>query len=67
MNGATLTTENTADTGEFGASATARGIPGNMAIWVGILSEMTEFALMFVVYFIAKAHNPESSMRARCA
>jgi len=34
-------------------------IPGNMAIWVGILSEMTEFALMFVVYFIAKAHNPE--------
>jgi cytochrome c oxidase subunit 3 len=26
---------------------------------VGILSEMTEFALMFVVYFIAKAHNPE--------
>jgi len=34
-------------------------IPGNMAIWVGILSEMTEFALMFIVYFIAKVHNPE--------
>lgn len=34
-------------------------IPGNMAIWVGILSEMTEFAVMFVVYFITKAHNPE--------
>ncbi|MCU7934328.1 MAG: cytochrome c oxidase subunit 3 family protein [Candidatus Thiodiazotropha sp. (ex Dulcina madagascariensis)] len=33
-------------------------IPGNMAIWVGILSEMTEFALMFIVYFIAKVHNP---------
>ncbi|MEW8508423.1 MAG: cytochrome c oxidase subunit 3 family protein [Candidatus Thiodiazotropha sp.] len=30
-----------------------------MAIWVGILSEMTEFALMFIVYFIAKVHNPE--------
>ncbi len=34
-------------------------IPGNMAIWVGILSEMSEFALMFIVYFIAKVHNPE--------
>ena len=34
-------------------------IPGNMAIWVGIFSEMTEFAVMFIVYFIAKAHNPE--------
>ncbi|MES9829165.1 MAG: cytochrome c oxidase subunit 3 family protein [Candidatus Thiodiazotropha sp.] len=34
-------------------------VPGNMAIWVGILSEMTEFALMFIVYFIAKVHNPE--------
>ncbi len=30
-----------------------------MAIWVGILSEMTEFALMFIVYFLAKVHNPE--------
>jgi len=34
-------------------------VPGNWAIWVGILSEMTEFALMFIVYFIAKVHNPE--------
>ncbi|NOR52230.1 MAG: cytochrome c oxidase subunit 3 family protein [Gammaproteobacteria bacterium] len=34
-------------------------IPGNMAIWVAIFSEMTEFALMFVVYFIAKVHYPE--------
>ncbi|MCP4994697.1 MAG: cytochrome c oxidase subunit 3 family protein [Gammaproteobacteria bacterium] len=34
-------------------------IPGNMAIWVGILSEMTEFAAMFVAYFIAKAHYPD--------
>lgn len=30
-----------------------------MAIWVGILSEMTEFALMFIVYFVAKVHNPD--------
>ncbi len=34
-------------------------IPGNVAIWVGILSEMTEFAAMFVAYFIAKAHYPD--------
>ena len=34
-------------------------IPGSMAIWVGILSEMTEFAAMFIAYFIAKVHNPE--------
>jgi cytochrome c oxidase subunit 3 len=34
-------------------------VPGNWAIWVGIFSEMTEFALMFIVYFIAKVHNPE--------
>jgi cytochrome c oxidase subunit 3 len=36
------------------------GIPGNKAIWVGILAEMTEFALMFMVYFVARAHHPEA-------
>ncbi len=34
-------------------------VPGSKAIWVAIFSEMTEFALMFVAYFLAKAHNPE--------
>lgn len=34
-------------------------IPGNPAIWAAILSEMSEFAVMFLVYFIAKIHNPE--------
>jgi cytochrome c oxidase subunit 3 len=34
-------------------------IPGNKGIWAGILSEMTEFALLFGVYFIARAHYPE--------
>jgi len=34
-------------------------IPGNMAIWAAILAEMSEFAIMFIVYFLAKAHNPE--------
>lgn len=35
-------------------------IPGNKGIWAGILSEMTEFALLFGVYFIARAHFPEA-------
>lgn len=34
-------------------------IPGNLAIWAAILAEMSEFAIMFVVYFLAKVHNPE--------
>lgn len=36
------------------------GIPGNKGIWAGILSEMTEFALLFGVYFIARAHYPDA-------
>jgi cytochrome c oxidase subunit 3 len=39
---------------------TANDIPGNKGIWVGILSEMTEFALLFGVYFIARAHFQEA-------
>ena len=38
---------------------TKSSIPGSMAIWFAILAEMSEFAIMFVVYFIAKVHNPE--------
>ncbi len=34
-------------------------IPGNGAVWVGIFAEMSEFALMFLVYFIARVHYPE--------
>lgn len=34
-------------------------IPGNRAIWVGIFAELTEFALMFLVYFFARVHHPE--------
>ena len=36
-----------------------RKIPGSLAIWAAILAEMSEFAIMFVVYFLAKVHNPE--------
>jgi len=35
-------------------------IPGSKAMWVGIFCEFTEFALLFAVYFIARAHNPEA-------
>lgn len=35
-------------------------IPGNRGIWAGILAEMTEFALLFAVYFVARAHFPEA-------
>ena len=28
-------------------------------MWVGIFCEVTEFALMFAVYFVARAHHPE--------
>lgn len=35
-------------------------IPGNKGIWVGITCEFVEFALMFAVYFIARAHYPEA-------
>lgn len=34
-------------------------IPGSRAMWVGIFCEVTEFALMFAVYFVARAHYPE--------
>lgn len=34
-------------------------IPGNKGMWAGILAEMTEFALLFGVYFIARAHFPQ--------
>jgi cytochrome c oxidase subunit 3 len=38
--------------------AATRRIPGNKGIWVGITCEFVEFALLFAVYFIARAHFP---------
>ncbi|HEY9052139.1 MAG TPA: cytochrome c oxidase subunit 3 family protein, partial [Gammaproteobacteria bacterium] len=35
-------------------------IPGNTGIWVGIFCVLVEFLLLFIVYFIAKVHNPEA-------
>ena len=34
-------------------------IPGNSAVWVGIYAEISEFAFMFLIYFIAKVHYLE--------
>jgi len=37
----------------------ARGrIPGNKGIWVGIMCEFVEFIVLFIVYFVARAHFP---------
>lgn len=39
----------------------ARGwIPGNRGIWVGITCVFVEFAVLFTVYFVARAHFPDA-------
>jgi len=43
----------------FSFTRKTKNIPGSLAIWAAILAEMSEFAIMFVVYFLAKVHNPE--------
>jgi cytochrome c oxidase subunit 3 len=35
-------------------------VPGNSGIWVGIFCVLVEFLLLFIVYFVAKAHHPEA-------
>ena len=37
-------------------------VPGNQGIWVGICCEYVEFLVLFTVYFVARAHFPESSL-----
>lgn len=32
---------------------------GNVAVWILIYAELTEFALFFIVFLIARSHNPE--------
>ncbi len=44
----------------FAPASTARRIPGSKGIWVGITCELVEFTLMFLVYFIARAHHPDA-------
>jgi len=33
-------------------------VPGNIAVWILIYAELTEFGLFFVIFLIAKAANP---------
>ena len=44
--------------GQEGRS-TGRG-PGDKGIWVGICCEFVEFLVLFVVYFVARAHFPDA-------
>lgn len=41
------------------ANSSEGRILGNKAMWVGIFCEITEFAVMFAIYFVARAHFPE--------
>lgn len=46
---------------EMGAESPPGGrIPGNRGIWVGIACVFVEFAVLFSVYFVARAHFPEA-------
>ncbi len=36
-----------------------RRAPGNIAIWILIYAELTEFALFFIVFLVARSHNQE--------
>ena len=42
------------------ADLSTHRVPGNRGIWVGITCEFIEFVVLFVVYFVARAHFPES-------
>lgn len=42
------------------ASIGHRRIPGNKGIWVGITCVFVEFAVLFTVYFVARAHFPDA-------
>jgi cytochrome c oxidase subunit 3 len=45
---------------EAPAAASTGRIPGNKGIWVGITCEFVEFTVLFIVYFVARAHFPEA-------
>jgi cytochrome c oxidase subunit III len=40
--------------------ADTRDFPGNKGIWVGITCEFVEFVVLFIVYFVARAHFPDA-------
>ncbi len=55
----TLLAQQDAQLEEISFRDRSTSIPGSLAIWFAILAEMSEFAIMFVVYFLAKVHNPD--------
>ena len=42
------------------APAATGSVPGGKGIWVGICCEFVEFLVLFIVYFVARAHFPEA-------
>ena len=42
------------------AGRDTRRIPGHKGIWVGITCEFVEFAVLFIVYFVARLHFPNA-------
>ena len=42
------------------ASPNTGRVPGNKGIWVGICCEFVEFLVLFIVYFVARAHFPDA-------
>jgi len=42
------------------AASTTRETPGNIAVWILIYAELTEFALFFLAFLIARVHYPEA-------
>ena len=34
-------------------------VPGEIAVWILIIAELSEFAIFFLLFIIAKAHHPE--------
>ena len=48
------------DSGLPGSAARIGRVPGNKGMWVGICCEFVEFAVLFIVYFVARAHFPEA-------
>jgi len=48
-------------TGELPTVSDRRGrVPGNAGIWVGITCIFAEFAVLFTVYFVSRAHFPDA-------
>ena len=49
-----------------GGLEAAGRVPGNRGMWVGILCELTEFALMFLAYaWFKQVHPPDTPDRPR--